>query len=63
VLLDNDGDLNLHIINGSTRENVKNAGDRVLFSDLDNDGWPDIHVANDSTPHLLFHNNHNGTFF
>src|SRR5262249_45207102 len=34
----------------------------VLFSDLDNDGWPDIYVANDSTPHLLFHNNHNGTF-
>jgi hypothetical protein len=34
----------------------------VLFSDLDNDGWPDIYVANDSAPHLLFHNNGNGTF-
>jgi enediyne biosynthesis protein E4 len=34
----------------------------VLFSDLDNDGWPDIYVANDSAPHLLFHNNGDGTF-
>ena len=34
----------------------------VLFTDLDHDGWPDIFVANDTTPNLLFHNNHNGTF-
>ncbi len=34
----------------------------VIFSDLDDDGWPDIYVANDSTPHFLFHNNHDGTF-
>jgi len=31
-------------------------------ADLDNDGWPDIYVACDSTPSLLFHNNHDGTF-
>lgn len=33
-----------------------------LVADFDNDGWPDIYVADDSTPSLLFHNNHNGTF-
>jgi len=31
-------------------------------ADFDNDGWPDIYVACDSTPSLLFHNNHDGTF-
>jgi len=34
----------------------------VLTGDFDNDGWPDIYVACDSTPSLLFHNNHDGTF-
>ncbi|MGD0790257.1 MAG: CRTAC1 family protein [Terriglobales bacterium] len=34
----------------------------ALTGDFDNDGWPDIYVACDSTPSLLFHNNHNGTF-
>jgi hypothetical protein len=34
----------------------------VLFADLDDDGWPDIYVGNDSVPHLLFHNNRDGTF-
>jgi hypothetical protein len=34
----------------------------VAAADLDNDGWPDIYVACDSTPSLLFHNNHDGTF-
>ena len=34
----------------------------ALAADFDNDGWPDIYVACDSTPNLLFHNNHNGTF-
>ena len=34
----------------------------ALTGDFDNDGWPDIFVACDSTPNLLFHNNHNGTF-
>ncbi len=34
----------------------------VLTGDFDNDGWPDIYVSCDSTPNLLFHNNHNGTF-
>jgi hypothetical protein len=33
-----------------------------LTADFDHDGWPDIYVACDSTPSLLFHNNHDGTF-
>jgi hypothetical protein len=33
-----------------------------LTGDFDNDGWSDIYVTCDSTPNLLFHNNHNGTF-
>ncbi|HMK30920.1 MAG TPA: CRTAC1 family protein [Terriglobales bacterium] len=30
--------------------------------DYDNDGWPDIYLACDSTPSILYHNNHDGTF-
>jgi hypothetical protein len=30
--------------------------------DFDNDGWPDIYVACDSTPSILYHNKHDGTF-
>jgi enediyne biosynthesis protein E4 len=33
-----------------------------LTSDFDRDGWPDVYVACDSTPSLLYHNNHDGTF-
>ena len=33
-----------------------------LTSDFDQDGWADIYVACDSTPSLLYHNNHDGTF-
>ncbi len=34
----------------------------VATLDYDNDGWDDIYVACDSTPSILYHNNHNGTF-
>jgi enediyne biosynthesis protein E4 len=34
----------------------------AVAADFDSDGWPDIYVAGDSTPSLLFHNNHDGTF-
>jgi hypothetical protein len=34
----------------------------VTTLDYDEDGWPDIYVACDSTPSILYHNNHNGTF-
>jgi len=33
-----------------------------LTADFDDDGWPDIYVACDSTPSILYHNNHDGTF-
>jgi len=33
-----------------------------LTADFEHDGWPDIYVACDSTPSLLYHNNHDGTF-
>lgn len=30
--------------------------------DYDKDGWTDIYVSCDSTPSILYHNNHDGTF-
>ena len=30
--------------------------------DYDNDDWPDIYIACDSSPSILYHNNHDGTF-
>jgi hypothetical protein len=33
-----------------------------LTADYDHDGWPDIYVSCDSTPNLLYHNNHDGSF-
>jgi hypothetical protein len=34
----------------------------AVAADFDNDGWPDLYVAADSTPALLYHNRHDGTF-
>jgi hypothetical protein len=34
----------------------------AVAADFDDDGWTDIYVACDSTPSLLFHNQHDGTF-
>ncbi len=34
----------------------------VITGDFDDDGWPDIFLACDSTPNILLHNNHDGTF-
>jgi len=34
----------------------------AVAADFDGDGWPDIYVACDTSPSLLFHNNHDGTF-
>lgn len=34
----------------------------VSTLDYDEDGWPDIYIACDSTPAILYHNNHDGTF-
>jgi enediyne biosynthesis protein E4 len=50
----------------SDQSGVSKAGPYYCFTaltgDFDNDGWPDIYVACDSTPSMLFHNNHDGTF-
>jgi hypothetical protein len=50
----------------SQKSGMRNAascyGLTSLTADFDLDGWPDIYVACDSTPSLLYHNNHNGTF-
>jgi enediyne biosynthesis protein E4 len=52
--------------NVSDKSGIAKAGPYYCFTaltgDFDNDGWPDIYVACDSTPSLLFHNNHDGTF-
>ena len=37
-------------------------GFTAVASDFDNDRYPDLYVACDSTPSLLYHNNHDGTF-
>ena len=34
----------------------------VTTIDYDKDGWPDLYIACDSTPAILYHNNHDGTF-
>jgi hypothetical protein len=50
----------------SEKAGIKNTspcyGFTSLTSDFDHDGWTDIYVACDSTPSLLYHNNHDGTF-
>jgi enediyne biosynthesis protein E4 len=56
---------------GTFEETTKRAGIEktnghygfsVSTLDFDDDGWPDIFVACDSTPSILYHNNHDGTF-
>lgn len=34
----------------------------TIAGDFDGDGWPDVFIACDSTPSILLHNNHDGTF-
>ena len=50
----------------SKASGIENTPGHYCFSvstlDYDDDGWPDIFVACDSTPSILYHNNHNGTF-
>jgi len=50
----------------TAKAHIDQAAGHYAFSvsifDYDNDGWPDIYVACDSTPSILYHNNHDGTF-
>jgi len=50
----------------SAKSHIDQADGHYAFSvttlDYDDDGWPDIFVACDSTPSILYHNNHDGTF-
>jgi enediyne biosynthesis protein E4 len=50
----------------SAKSHIDQAAGFYAFSvstfDYDDDGWPDIYVACDSTPSILYHNNHDGTF-
>lgn len=50
----------------SARSGIRKTPGHYCFSvttlDYDDDGWPDLYVACDSTPSILYHNNHDGTF-
>jgi hypothetical protein len=50
----------------SKKSGIEKTTGHYAFSvstlDYDDDGWPDIYVACDSTPSILYHNNHDGTF-
>src|SRR5467141_4215681 len=50
----------------TTKAHIDQTNGHYSFSvstfDYDDDGWPDIYVACDSTPSILYHNNHDGTF-
>jgi len=50
----------------TTKAHIDQAAGHYALSvstlDYDDDGWPDIYIACDSTPSILYHNNHDGTF-
>ena len=50
----------------TTKAHIDRTHGHYAFSvstlDFDEDGWPDIFIACDSTPSILYHNNHDGTF-
>ena len=50
----------------TTKAHIDQTTGHYAFSvstlDYDDDGWPDIYIACDSTPSILYHNNHDGTF-
>ena len=50
----------------SERAGIRKTPGHYCFSvttlDYDDDGWPDMYVACDSTPAILYHNMHDGTF-
>jgi hypothetical protein len=55
-----------HFADVSKAAGIEKTDGHYCFSvttlDYDEDGWPDIFMACDSTPSILYHNNHDGTF-
>ncbi|HLK04807.1 MAG TPA: CRTAC1 family protein [Candidatus Acidoferrum sp.] len=64
ILYHNNGDGTFEDVTAKTKIDQTNGhyGFSVSTFDFDDDGWPDIYVACDSTPSILYHNNHDGTF-
>jgi hypothetical protein len=64
ILYHNNGDGTFEDV--TTKAKIEQTNGHYGFSvstlDYDDDGWPDIYVACDSTPSILYHNNHDGTF-
>jgi hypothetical protein len=64
MLYHNNGDGTFADVTAKAKIDQTNGhyGFSVSTLDYDDDGWPDIYVACDSTPSILYHNNHDGTF-
>ena len=64
MLYHNNGDGTFEEVTARAKIDQTNGhyGFSVSTFDFDDDGWPDIYVACDSTPSILYHNNHDGTF-
>ena len=64
MLYHNNGDGTFEDV--TTKAKIDQTNGHYAFSvstfDFDDDGWPDIFVACDSTPSILYHSNHDGTF-
>jgi len=62
VLYRNNGDGTFTDVTGEAGVVHTGWGTGVAFGDYDNDGYLDIYVMNAFEPHILFHNNGDGTF-
>lgn len=64
ILYHNEGGGKFRDVTGSAIKGLEGLhyGLGVVNGDFDDDGWPDAYIACDSTPGILLHNNHDGTF-